>query len=146
MQTVRLVQAVALLLIVAMAASCAASKEYSSKLFAPRIPVVKDSQAVTLKFLDLDNDKTEEQGWVSTDIIMGRDTSNKTLGLALDNFSKTFPATIPAKPAPDSVPASTDMKDTKPIMAEAKTPPVAEEPVAKSIPLGGVRPKKAREE
>ena len=36
MQTTRIVQAVILMMIVAMAASCAASKEYTSKLFAPR--------------------------------------------------------------------------------------------------------------
>ena len=37
MQTVRLLQAVALMLIVALAASCTATKEYTSKLFAPPI-------------------------------------------------------------------------------------------------------------
>ena len=45
MQTTRIVQAVILMMVVAMAASCAASKEYTSKLFAPRIPVAKDTQA-----------------------------------------------------------------------------------------------------
>ena len=34
MQTARIVQAVVLMMIVALAASCAASKEYTSKLFA----------------------------------------------------------------------------------------------------------------
>ena len=48
MQTTRIGQAVILMMIVAMAASCAASKEYTSKLFAPRTPVVTDSQSIAL--------------------------------------------------------------------------------------------------
>jgi hypothetical protein len=139
MQTVRIVQAVALILIVAMAASCSASKEYTSKLFAPRTPEVKDSQATALKFLDIDAAETDRSDWVSTDIIMGRDTNNTT---ALDNFSKTFPASpVAAKAKTDS---AIVIKDTKPLMAEVKTP-VADEPVAKAMNAGGVRDKKTRE-
>jgi len=79
MQTTRMVQAVVLMMIVAIAASCAASKQYTSKLFAPRIPVAKDSQAIALRFLEIDSADTEKEGWVSTDIIMGRDTVSQTL-------------------------------------------------------------------
>lgn len=138
MQTVRIVQAVALMLIVAMAASCSASKEYTSKLFAPRTPGAKDSQAVALKFFDFDPAETDKDGWVTTDIIMGRDTNNTT---ALDNFSKTFPATPSAKAKSDS---AVLMSESKPVMAEAK-PIVIDEPVARATNAGGVRAKKTRD-
>lgn len=139
MQTVRIVQAVALMLIVAMAASCSASKEYTSKLFAPRAPEAKDSLAIALKFLDIDAADTDRSGWVSTDIIMGRDTNNAT---TLDNFSKTFPASpVAAKAITDS---AIVIKDTKPLMAEVKTP-VTDEPIAKATNAGGVREKRTRE-
>ena len=141
MQTARLVQTVTLLLIVAVAASCSVSKEYSSKLFAPRTPTAKDSQVVALKFLDFENEKTEENGWVSTDIIMGRDSSMSTA--TLDNFSKSYPASPTAKPKSDSLQV---IKDAKPVLVEAKPAPVAEEPVSNSLPIGGVRPKKTRVE
>ena len=53
MQKIRIVQAVALMLIVALAASCAATKEYASRIFPTKIEE-KDSQAVALRFLELD--------------------------------------------------------------------------------------------
>ena len=90
MQTSRILQAVALMLIVALAASCAASKEYASKIF-PTKTAEKDSQAVALRFLELDKLEPDQENWVTTDIIMGRDTGNKTA--ALDKLSETFPAT-----------------------------------------------------
>ncbi len=137
MQTARIVQAVVLMLIVALAASCAASKQYTSKLFAPRTVSEKDSQAVVLKFLDMDESAINPQDWVTSDIIMGRDTANKTL--ALDNFAKTFPA---AKTKTDTVAAA---KETKPSLAEVK-PTAAEEPIVKATNTGAVRSKKSREE
>lgn len=108
MQTARIVQAVALMLIVAVAASCAATKEYTSKIF-PTQPVVKDSQAVALRFLELDKLDPDQENWVSTDIIMGRDTGSKTA--ALDKLSETFPATGVTKP--DNTTPTT--VDTKPV-------------------------------
>ncbi len=127
MQTARIVQAVALMLVVAIAASCAASKEYTSKLFAPRNPVAqtKDTQAVALRFLELDNVEPNKEDWVSTDFIMGRDTTSKTF--ALDNFSKVFPA----------APVVTSVKPVK---------KPTDEPVAKSYNPGEVRAKKIRPE
>ena len=138
MQTVRIVQAVALMFIVALAASCTASKQYTSKLFAPRTPEAKDSQAVALKFFDFDPSETDKEGWVSTDIIMGRDTNNTT---ALDNFSKSFPAVPAAKAKTDS---AVLVKDAKPLMAEVKTTET-DAPVARAGNAGSVRDKKTRE-
>ncbi len=90
MQTKRILQTVVVLLIVVLGAGCAATKEYSSKLFSPRIELTKESPATTLRFLDLDQLQSEQDGWVSTDIIMGRETTGKTL--ALDKLAMTLPA------------------------------------------------------
>ena len=127
MQTTRIVQAVILMMVVALAASCAASKEYTSKLFAPRIPVLKDSTAVALKFLELDSLQTEKDGWVTTDIIKGKDTTSQTL--LLDNLAKTIPAAIDT---------TLSNKEEKIISATA-------DPFAKNGKLGEVRTKKIRD-
>lgn len=135
MQAGKIVQVVILMLIVGLAASCASSKEYTSKLFAPRIPEVKDTQSLALRFLELDAFNAEKQGegWVTTDIITGRDTTNQTA--VLDNFVKTYPA---KKDSIDSV-ASKQAK-------EIKAAPVQPEPVAKNAKPGEVRNKRTREE
>ena len=139
MQTVKIVQAAVLITIVTLGVSCAAGKEYTSKLFAPRIPAAKDSQAVALRFLELDNLEADKENWVTTDIIMGRDTMSKTL--ALDNLAKVFPAT---KVAVDTAP-KTDQTKTSPVFVEAKPIPAESEPVAKASNPGEVRNKKVRE-
>ena len=139
MQTTRIGQAVILMMIVAMAASCAASKEYTSKLVAPRTPVVTDSQSIALRFLNLDSAETNTEGWVTTDIIMGRDTINNTL--ALDKLSKTFPSTIVVT---DTV-AKTEQIKTSAVVNETKAIPVESVPVAKNINPGEVRSKRTRE-
>lgn len=143
MQTLRFGQAVALTLITALAVSCSATKEYSSKLFAPRTAPEKETAASNLKFLDLDESQTDPGNWVSTDFIMGRDSSQSTW--ALDNFIKTFPASsgVPAKP--DSVSTKKE-KEIKTALAEAGTRPASGEPVAKTPGDGTVRAKKSREE
>ncbi len=143
MQTARIVQAVALMLIVALAASCAASKQYTSKLFAPRNGVAAaDSHAVALRFLDLDQVEPDRDNWVSTDLIMGRDTTGSTA--ALDKLAGVFPAagTLPVKK--DTVIV---VKDEKTVLASAeikKAQPV-EEPIVKTGTQGGVRMKTTRE-
>ncbi len=147
MRTARIVQAVALMLIVALAASCAATKEYSSKLFAPRTPVTnpdanRDTQTVTLRFLDLGSAETDQEGWVTTDIIMGRDTMSRTM--ALDKLAKVFPASSGSVKT-DTVAVNKDVKSA-PVMAETKKAPVTEEPVARIYSnQDGVRSKKTRE-
>jgi len=139
MQTARIVQAVVLMMIVALAASCAASKQYTSKLFAPRIPVIKDSQTLALRFLEADSADMDKAGWVTTDIIMGRDTMNKTL--ALDKLAKTFPASTAAI----DTAAKTAVTKTNAVVVETKPIPVDSEPVAKNANQGEVRNKKTRD-
>lgn len=153
MQTTRIVQAVVLMMIVAVAASCAASKEYSSKLFSPRNENSKDSQATALRFLELDSLQSEKDGWVTTDIIMGRDTVSKTL--ALDKLAKVFPA-VSATKYPMTTTSKEDLPTgqagrTTPVMAETKpmveTKPIqtTEQPIAKNYDPTEVRNKKTRD-
>ncbi|MDZ4795177.1 MAG: hypothetical protein SGI83_12930 [Bacteroidota bacterium] len=140
MQTGRIIQGVILMMIVAMAASCAASKEYSSKLFSPRVPLAKDSHslAATLRFLNIDSVDTDKEGWVTTDIIMGRDTVNT---VALDKLATTYPAALTAK---DTV--TKNIASKAPIViTDVKTTPVESAPVAKNANPGEVRNKKIRE-
>ncbi len=126
MRSLRILQAVILMMVVAVAASCAASKEYTSKLFAPREPVAKDSQALALRFLDLDRLDGDPANWVTTDIIKGKDTTSATY--QLDKLAKTLPA------APDST-----------LLPKSEPKPVESAPVAKQVNPGEVRTKKVRE-
>jgi hypothetical protein len=121
-----------------LAASCATSKEYTSKLFAPRTPVIKDSQVIALRFLNTDSADTEKEGWVSTDIIMGRDTASNTK--ALDKLAKTLPVT-----ALVDTTIKNEQAKTAPVIAKAKTTPAESEPVAKVIKPGEVRSKRTRD-
>ena len=144
MKTNIIVQAVILMMIVAIATSCASSKEYTSKLFTPRTPVVKDNQVVALRFLDLDSAETNKEGWVTTDIIMGRDTISNTL--ALDKLAKVFPS-APLATSPVTIDTVTKTATAKTIPAAVETKPVLAEsqPVAKNINPGEVRNKRTRE-
>jgi hypothetical protein len=140
MQIARIIQAVILMTVVALAASCAASKEYTSKLFAPRTEPVKDSQVIAKapRFLELENTETNQDGWVSTDLIMGRDTVNNTV--ALDKLAKTYPA------KKDS--AAIASQKNKTILPDKEIKPILEEtePVAKISKPGEVRTKRSRDE
>jgi hypothetical protein len=139
MQIARIIQAVILMTVVALAASCAASKEYTSKLFTPRTEAVKDSLVIVKapRFLELENTETNQDGWVSTDIIMGRDTVNNTV--ALDNLAKTNPA------KKDS--AVVASQNSKPVLSNTGTKTIPEEiePVAKISKPGEIRTKRSRE-
>lgn len=140
MQTVRIVQAVALMMIVALAASCAASKEYTTKLFSPRTPVVKDSQATALRFLNIDTAQSDQEGWVTTDIIMGRDTITNTA--ALDKLSNTIK--VPSS-ADSTVKKDTILNTNPSILVSKPSVPVITEPVARAMNPGEVRTKRSRD-
>ena len=140
MQTAKIVQTVVLLIIVAMAASCTATKEYTGKLFPGSQAAVKDSQAVALRFLELDKVEEDKESWVTTDIIMGRDTVSKTL--ALDNLAKVYPSTTAKS---DSTLKTSNTETVKVTAAPKRTEPVVEEPVAKAANGNSVREKRTRE-
>lgn len=60
MQLTRLIQALILMLILAMAASCAMSKEYTAKIFAPGKTTSTDSSVTkTPRFLNIGEDNTD---------------------------------------------------------------------------------------
>ncbi|MEO5945622.1 MAG: hypothetical protein ABIP79_02310 [Chitinophagaceae bacterium] len=140
MQTAKIVQAVVLLIIVALVASCTATKEYTSKLFPAIQTAVKDSQVVALRFLELDKVEEDKESWVTTDIIMGRDTLSKTL--ALDNLAKVYPST---NTKADSTIKTSNAVAKKATDATRNIEPPTEEPVAKATNANGVREKKTRE-
>ena len=146
MQTARMVQAVVLMMVAAIAAGCAAGKEYAGKIFPPGTQPVKDSQDLVLRFIELENSQSEKDGWVTTDIIMGRDTLRKTL--ALDKLAKTFPA-IPvplsrSAEISEEPPLGPESK-TAPVFTESKSIPPADRPVARNMNPGEVRMKRIRE-
>jgi len=140
MRTARIVQTVSLTMIVAMVVGCAASKEYTSKLFAPRVPVTKDSQSLALRFLDTDSSDQEQEGWVSTDIIMGRDTASKTY--TLDQLAKVYP---PSPVAADSSEKNGQAKARPVILPGSVVLPAESQPVARNANPGEVRTKRTRE-
>lgn len=174
MQTARIVQVVILLILVALAAtSCSTAKEYTSKIFPARNVEMKDTTAVAKspRFLDMgDADKTEEQGWVTTDIIMGRDSAVAAASTeSLDELAKEIPAVsdsatlavkkemVPVvtqtqkatttkkkkKETPKAVPAPQDQETVK---MENK-PEATEEPaVVKTSRPGEVRTKRTRQQ
>ena len=132
MQTSRLLQAVTLLLVIVVAASCTASKEYSSKLFGPRPIPAKDSEAVALRFLELDKLESTDEGWVDTKIIrdsVWRETSGTAEAVAkqtADNNTKKTGSVIKTE------------KPSEPI--------IETDPIAKSTNTNGTRNKTTRVE
>lgn len=136
MQTTRILQAVILMIIVALTAGCAASKEYTSKLFSPRTPVVKDSQTIALRFLELDNLETNKDNLVSTDIIMGKDTIVNT-GM-LDNLAKTFPVKIDSAAQKSKIKTAVIISENKSIASDSIV-------VVRSNNPGEIRNKRTRE-
>jgi len=140
MQATKFVQAVMLMLVVALMVSCAASKEYTSKLFTPRIPVAKDSQVLALRFLELDKLDKNPDNYVSTDIINGRDTNNT---VALDNLAKTYHPSLPDSNV--TAATKTIKKDTVMVATEKKVAPVEVVPIARTANPGEVREKRTRE-
>ncbi|MBI3140022.1 MAG: hypothetical protein HYZ15_15705 [Sphingobacteriales bacterium] len=99
MQTVKIVQAVILMLIVALAASCAAGKEYSARIFGPRKATLKDSQAVTVRFLQLEDDSIPQPatGWVKNEALPSKDSA------LLSGPAPVVPETKPVAPAGEPV-------------------------------------------
>src|ERR1700738_714557 len=88
MQTSRILQAVMLMLVVALAASCATSNQYVSKLFGPRPASVRDT-GLAVRFLELDSLNRNEDGWVETNI--ARDSSAETKSEPIVAEKKTTP-------------------------------------------------------
>lgn len=115
MQTAKIVQAVILMIIVALAASCATGKEYTSRLFKPGNNLAKDTQAVAIRFLEIDNDSLQENNVVLVESKIAADKDSAVV----------------TKP--------------EPVVAETKPPAGTNEPVAKTSKPGEVRTKRKRD-
>lgn len=88
MQLSRFIQALILMLMVALAASCTTGKEYTARIFAPRT-VAKDSAvAAAPRFLNLDGDDSDSTGFVSTELYQAKD-SNTAIVMRQATVSKT---------------------------------------------------------
>ena len=120
MRTAGIGQAVIMMTTVVILTSCAATKQYTSKLFIPRVE--EKNKVAAVRFLDIDSSETDQSGWVTTDIITGRDTANKSV--ALDKLTKVVPV------------AGIDTTKSKPVDSE---------PVARQMSPGEVRTKRTRE-
>lgn len=75
MQTSKILQAVILMLILAMAASCAMGKQYSSKVFGPRNSPAKDNPVTTVRFLVAEDDSTGTAGLTLTKPVTTADSA-----------------------------------------------------------------------
>lgn len=75
MQLSRFIQALILMLMVALAASCTTGKEYTSKIFAPRTFAKDSAVAAAPRFLNLDADESDSTGFVSTELYQAKDSS-----------------------------------------------------------------------
>jgi hypothetical protein len=74
MQLSRFIQAVILMLIVALAASCTTGKEFTAKIFAPRT-IIKDSVVtVAPRFLNIDGNDIDSAALVSAEVYSQKDT------------------------------------------------------------------------
>jgi len=92
MQATKILQAVILMLILAMAASCAAGRQYSSKVFGPRPATTKENTAKQVRFLGGDEDST---GTVATTLTNPVTTKDSSLNV--------IPGNSPEKNRSDSV-------------------------------------------
>lgn len=127
MQIVRMLQAVVIMLIVAIAASCTVSKQYTSKLFTPRNPIDKDSQYVAIKFLELESLESDSINYLSTNVFALTDSDS-----SLSTSDKSDKLLVLKK---DSIQKS---KDDRNILIQT-------EPIAKNNIPGEIRKKKTRE-
>ena len=97
MQLSRFIQAVILMLMVALAASCTTGKEFTAKIFAPRT-IVKDSVVtVAPRFLNIDGSDTDSAVLVSAEVYSQKDTvvtiaKKEIIIPAADTLQKMEPA------------------------------------------------------
>jgi hypothetical protein len=74
MQTSKIIQAVILMMIIALAASCAAGKQYSEKVFGPRTSRIKDESPKPVRFLGSE----EEADSLSSPVLTKQHTTTDT--------------------------------------------------------------------
>jgi hypothetical protein len=112
MQTTRILQSGCIDADNCSAASCATSNQYVSKLFGPKPVAVKDSQAIAIKFLELDSLEADKVSWVKTDITKDKDSVKEVKASPVVTEAKTIP--LPAEPvAKTSNPDGTRTRKTR---------------------------------
>jgi hypothetical protein len=126
MQIARIIQAVILMTIIALAASCASTKEYVNKVFPAKqaIPHPVVNKTKNPRFLEINKEETDSVDWVRSTISSNGDTivnsADEVLTKPLANYS-----TI------DTINNFPSKKDTAPLVKANK--------------LGTVRNKKTRD-
>ncbi len=92
MQTSKIIQAVILMMILAMAASCAAGRQYSEKVFGPRNSPAKEPATAKVRFLGADEEADSSN----------LQTLTKPVTTA-DSAYSVIPTNKPVKINPDTV-------------------------------------------
>ncbi len=95
MQTSKIIQAVILMLVLAMAASCAAGRQYSSRVFAPKQPAVKDSQHQAVRFLNFGEEEDSLDLTKPVLVIEKEPVKKDSVSTATRDVEKTKPAPVP---------------------------------------------------
>jgi len=111
MKSTGAIQVVAVLLLIASAASCEVAKEYSTRVFKPTIPQKKaDSTATALKFMQFDSEN-------ASDSIDLKDFANKEIKEIdkpeiLKDTNKTEVAIVESKPVQKEQPIDASKRGT----------------------------------
>lgn len=74
MQLSRFIQAVILMLMVALAASCTTGKEFTSRIFASRTAAKDSAVTAAPRFLNIDGNDTDSAALVSAEVYSQKDT------------------------------------------------------------------------
>jgi len=110
MKSTGAIQTVAILLLVASAASCEVAKEYSSRVFKPTTPQkTTDSNATTLKFMHFDNEKASDS--VDLKEFVNKETGENDKPALLKDTTKTD-AMVDNKPVPKQQPVDASKRGT----------------------------------
>ncbi len=129
MQNPGKLQAVIILLVMAIASGCAATREYTSKLFKPATTATPDSQGIALRFLELDELEGDQENWVNVDALKGGDSLADMITIEkIDRLAAVKPA------VPDSG-----------LLKKSEPGPLEKESLVKKAANGGVREKRVRE-
>ena len=110
MKSTGAIQTVAILLLVASAASCEVAKEYSSRVFKPTTPQkTTDSNATTLKFMHFDNEKASDS--VDLKEFVNKETGENDKPALLSDTTKTD-AIVESKAVPKQQPVDASKRGT----------------------------------
>ena len=111
MKSTGAIQVVAVLLLVASAASCEVAKEYSTRVFKPAIPQKRtDSTATALKFMQFDSGNASDS--IDLKDLAIKDTKENDTPEVLRDTSKTEVARVENKILPKEQPVDASRRGT----------------------------------